>query len=770
VSTRRDAPPFQLPEFYLGWPARLNPNLEAARVHTKAWARSIGILDAPPEDPTPQVWDETTFDAMDYALLCAYTHPDAPGPELDLVSDWYVWVFYFDDYFLERFKKSHDRRAGQAHLARLPMFMPFDLGEEPPPPENSVERGLLDLWLRTVPSKTEAWRRRFFSNAKSLLDESSWELTNITEGRIANPIEYIEMRRKVGGAPWSATLVEHAAFVEVPDRVGDSRPLRVLRDTFADGVHLRNDLFSYQRETSEEGELANCVLVLERFLALDTQAAADLTNDILTSRLHQFEHIVIAELPQLFEEERLNPFERQSVLLYAKGLQDWQAGGHEWHLRSSRYMKNDPTDATSSTAPVLGMPSGLGTAAARAVSPRSLGWTRFRNHTHVPFQRVGPGDVPELSVPYTTRVNPHLDCARRHAIGWAREVGMLEPVAPVPGGGPWDRELLASYDFPFLAARLHPDASRPQLDIRSDWIVWESYCDDFVPRRYGRTRDFIGGKVFTARLADFMPLDCGFMPAPLNAAEAGLADLWLRTAPPLSAERRLGFRAGVQRLISSWIWELQNHIENRIPDPVDYIEMRRETLRGRLSVDLARLAGPDVLPPALLSTRPMQQLEHAAQDYGVLANDIFSYQKEVEFEGELHNGVLVVEKFLRIDRDRAVAVIADLMNVRLAQFEHIVAAEVPVLAETFELDSSQRPALAARVMSMQDWIAGILEWHQHVARSRYGESALRDRAQRGAIGERGRLVGVGGLGTSAMQLTSHVGKGVPGTSGQHGTP
>jgi germacradienol/geosmin synthase len=36
-----------------------------------------------------------------------------------------------------------------------------------------------------------------------------WELANINQNRVSNPIEYIEMRRKVGGAPWSADLVEH---------------------------------------------------------------------------------------------------------------------------------------------------------------------------------------------------------------------------------------------------------------------------------------------------------------------------------------------------------------------------------------------------------------------------------------------------------------------------------------------------------------------------------------------------------------------------------
>lgn len=107
----------------------------------------------------------------------------------------------------------------------------------------------------------------------------------VSDGRVANPIEYVEMRRKVGGAPWSANLVEHACGAEVPAAVAASRPRQVLRDTFADAVHLRNDLFSSQREVHDEGELSNGVLVLERFLGCAPQQAADLVNDMLTSRL-----------------------------------------------------------------------------------------------------------------------------------------------------------------------------------------------------------------------------------------------------------------------------------------------------------------------------------------------------------------------------------------------------------------------------------------------------------------------------------------------------
>ena len=105
------AQPFQLPEFYVPYPARLNPNLEAARVHTRKWARSMDMIDVPQNGV--HIWDMDDLDAHDYALLCAYTHPDADELNLNLVTDWYVWVFYFDDHFLELYKRPRDIAGGK---------------------------------------------------------------------------------------------------------------------------------------------------------------------------------------------------------------------------------------------------------------------------------------------------------------------------------------------------------------------------------------------------------------------------------------------------------------------------------------------------------------------------------------------------------------------------------------------------------------------------------------------------------------------------------
>ena len=160
---------------------------------------------------------------MDYALLCSYTHPEAPREELNLITDWYVWVFFFDDHFLEVFKRTGDQAGGKEYLRRLPAFMPINRTRVP----------------RRRPTRSSgAWptcgRERFpqspstgacdSSRAPAICSRSpSGSSPTSTTGASRIPIEYIEMRRKVGGAPWSADLVEHAVFVEVPARIAGTR-------------------------------------------------------------------------------------------------------------------------------------------------------------------------------------------------------------------------------------------------------------------------------------------------------------------------------------------------------------------------------------------------------------------------------------------------------------------------------------------------------------------------------------------------------------------
>jgi germacradienol/geosmin synthase len=750
--------PFELPDFYVPWPARLNPHLESAREHAKAWAHEMGMLESAKDSAGHFTWSEKEFDAHDYALLCAYTHPDASARELALVTDWYVWVFYFDDHFLEHYKRTGDLAGARSYLAGLAAYMPVQPTEERPAATNPVEWGLDDLWSRSAPLMSADWLGRFAESTRNLLEDCVWELANITRDRVPNPIDYVEMRRRVGGAPWSADLVELAAGMELPARTAATRPMRVLKDTFADAVHLRNDIFSYQRETEEEGEVNNGVLVVERFLDCGPQQAADAVNELLTSRLEQFENTALTEVPPLCEEYGLGPDERAAVMTYVKGLQDWQSGGHEWHLRSSRYMNDGGAVATSST--VLGGPTGLGTGTARLASSRTLPGLRRRGkqHSHVPCTPVGHLPLPELSMPYPVRMSPHLDTARQHAVRWAREMGMFDSVPGVEHGGVWDKRRFVGFDFPHCAAMIHADAAPEQLNLSSDWLAWGTYGDDYFPLVFGSTRNLAAAKICDERLSLFMPLDAGAVPEPANPIERGLADLWRRTAGPMSVDARRQFRTAVEDMTSSWLWELANQAQHRVPDPIDYIEMRRRTFGADLTMSLSRLPHADVVPPEIYRTRIMRELECAAQDYACFTNDLFSYQKEIEFEGEVHNIVLVVENFLDVDRFTARDIVADLMRERIRQYERILAEELPVLFDEFDLDDAARGALLRQCDELKDWMSGILEWHRRC--ERYTEAELRRTRSAVVPGEslahqlpvRRRLSGPTGLGTSAARL------------------
>ncbi|PKV86879.1 Geosmin synthase [Streptomyces sp. TLI_146] len=731
--------PFVLPDFYMPYPARLNPHLETARVHSREWAREMGMLEG------SGIWELSDLDAHDYALLCSYTHPDCDAEALSLVTDWYVWVFFFDDHFLEQFKRTLDSDGGKAYLERLAAFMPMDLDDGFPEPTNQVEKGLADLWARTVPGMSYGWRERFAESTRNLLNESMWELVNMNAGRVANPVEYIEMRRKVGGAPWSAGIIEYAANAELPAAVASSRPLRVLTDAFADGVHLRNDLFSYQREVEDEGELSNGILVLETFLGCSTQEAAETVNDLLTSRLQQFENTALTEVPALCLDKGLSADECARIAAYVKGLQDWQSGGHEWHMRSSRYMNKEAQERSSMFGGVLGT---------SALDIKNLfgrpAAARLRSHTHVPFQQVGPSVLPDFDVPFALGLSPHHAEARDRSVAWAGRMGLL--------GDIWDEQKLIGYDFALCSAGLDPDATLEELELHAEWLTWGTYGDDYYPLVYGRSRDLAGARVAHARFLDILDADrpqAGIALA-VTPMERSLADLWARTAEPMSPYGRQAFRRAVEVMLESWLWELLNQGQHRIPDPVDYIEMRRHTFGSELTVSLGRLRHADTLPPEIFRTGTMSALENSAMDYGMLINDFFSYQKEIEYEGEVHNLLLVVQRFFDCDYPAAVRIVDDLMRSRMQQFLHIKETGIPLLYEEFGLDADGRAALDAYVKEFEDWIAGILHWHRNVRR--YSEESLRGGSLPNVVPS---VLASSGPGTAALRLAQLVAQPAP---------
>jgi germacradienol/geosmin synthase len=212
----------------------------------------MGMLAAEVDLSRLAVWDEASFDATDFGLFVAYAHADAPAPILDLLCDWYVWLFYIDDAINEIYLDQGMAEV-KRFVAGIVELVPTDpassAASRPDGPSNPAERGAVDLWPRTTPTMPPPWLERFAGHLLDSLHEMRWTQANEAQGRMPNPIEFVESRRVFGAMLWAADLIELGCSFELDGTVVALRPIRLLREAFADALCLRNDLISSARRS-----------------------------------------------------------------------------------------------------------------------------------------------------------------------------------------------------------------------------------------------------------------------------------------------------------------------------------------------------------------------------------------------------------------------------------------------------------------------------------------------------------------------------------------
>lgn len=123
------------------------------------------------------------------------------------------------------------------------------------------------------------------------------------------------------------------------------------------------------------GRPLRSVLVLQKFLDIDHLEAVRLTNDLMTSRMKQFQHVLAEDVPLLIRDLGLSEGQQKTLATYFRSREDWMVGILEWHGITRRYQ--EPFLRAHSPAPAtllarLSGPTGLGTAGARLRPPTRL--------------------------------------------------------------------------------------------------------------------------------------------------------------------------------------------------------------------------------------------------------------------------------------------------------------------------------------------------------------------------------------------------------------
>ena len=228
----------------------------------------------------------------------------------------------------------------------------------------------------------------------------------------------------------------------------------------------------------------------------------------------------------------------------------------------------------------------------------------------------------------------------------------------------------------------------------------------------------------------------------------GLADLWTRTAGPLSPNARNLFRKAIQDMTESWLWELNNQIHNRVPDPVDYVEMRRKTFGSDLTMSLSRLSQGDAIPEDVFHTRHAARAGELGRRLRLPRPTTSSpTRRRSSSRASSTTACSSSRSFLDLDKAAAVA----------GRQRPDDRAHAAVRAPRRQGAARPRPALrpgregaeklSKYVEKLQQWMAGVLRWHAAV--DRYKEFELRNAAKPERLS--GNLTG---LGTSAARVAS----------------
>lgn len=305
----------RFPELYVPFPPALNDHADIAHEATVDWLDSFNLF----------VSEQTRrrFYATNIGRLAGRFHPGAPADTLQLLSDWYGWMFFWDDQRDESELGRQPYRLADENMA----FLKILAGCRPEEGAEPLSLALWDLQRRLV-AKTPsgAWMDRFIRSVAEHFDSTVWEATNRVQGLTPDIETYIEMRPVTGG------LYVDAEFTEIAEGIRLSEQLRKhpIVQAANNVVCWANDLISFSKEI-RRGDVHNLIVVLEKARGLKTPEAVD-----CVTAMHD------AELQRFLKLEWQLPFNGDEVAnaglrSFSSFLRTRMRGNLDWSLESGRY-------------------------------------------------------------------------------------------------------------------------------------------------------------------------------------------------------------------------------------------------------------------------------------------------------------------------------------------------------------------------------------------------------------------------------------------------
>jgi Terpene synthase family 2, C-terminal metal binding len=308
------------------FPYQVNEHAELARAQLTGWTLDAGLVHKESA--------RKRFEKADFGWFVAMVYPTASASHLELVANWFAWLFLVDDQLDDGgFGRDPEWVRRSVRLMRTILENPGTVPADVP----AVITSLTDLWVRTVVDASAAWRQRFTGHLVDCLETAAvWEVGNRVQGIVPDEDTYIAKRRHTGAIYVCMDLIEIVERLDVPGRVYDSPRFAAALDAACNVVVWTNDVYSLEKERSV-GEVHNLVYVVEHHRGLDRSAALAQVCAAIEAETQRY---LASEIELL----RAYPRHADMLVPYLAGMRTWMRGNLDWSARTRRYQ---PTDAVS---------------------------------------------------------------------------------------------------------------------------------------------------------------------------------------------------------------------------------------------------------------------------------------------------------------------------------------------------------------------------------------------------------------------------------------
>ncbi|MFS0696856.1 terpene synthase family protein [Streptomyces nitrosporeus] len=312
----------ELPDIYCPFPQRSNPHVAHTRAHLDEWTRRTGLVHRESA--------RARFEQADFGSFVGMVHPTASPEHLDLVADWFVWLFLVDDQLDDGHLGRNPERVRDV-VARMRAVVEGTAPRVPPGEEAPAALvALADLWERTVPRAAPHWRTRFTGHLMTYLTmTTTWEAGNRATGAVPSEAAYISKRRHTGAIHVCMDLIEIVAGIQAPEAVhGDPRFVTAL-EASCNVVCWANDVYSYEKEQML-GEIHNLVHLVRHHRGYDERQALEHVCAAIATETERFltaEDELLEVFPQL----------TRTLVPYLDGMRSWMRGNLDWSRQTPRY-------------------------------------------------------------------------------------------------------------------------------------------------------------------------------------------------------------------------------------------------------------------------------------------------------------------------------------------------------------------------------------------------------------------------------------------------